>query len=253
MPAEPIQVLRATSGPAPAKARPARLVIAGATGALGNEVMRLLVGSQVFAATAVLAREPITAGLRGVQTWMAPSAAPGEWPLLAADMAVVLFDPPRLFFQRERALWTPLPQQLPALARWLRAGGVRTLAVVMPYAQMRLPQALKQGLANLDEQAIAALGFERLLIVRSAQKPREKAAANPLAAVAHWMLSVFKYMVPSNEQPVRAQRVAQFVAHALQLAPPGIHIAAPETVWRAAQGDVRAEVARWLVSGTPDG
>jgi hypothetical protein len=168
-------------------------------------------------------------------------------------MAVVLFDPPRLFFQRERALWTPLPQQLPALARWLRAGGVRTLAVVMPYAQMRLPQALKQGLANLDEQAIAALGFERLLIVRSAQKPREKAAANPLAAVAHWMLSVFKYMVPSNEQPVRAQRVAQFVAHALQLAPPGIHIAAPETVWRAAQGDVRAEVARWLVSGTPDG
>jgi hypothetical protein len=67
------------------------------------------------------------------------------------------------------------------------------------------------------------------------------------------MLSVFKYMVPSNEQPVRAQRVAQFVAHALELAPSGIHIAAPETVWRAAQGDVRAEVARWLVSGTPDG
>jgi hypothetical protein len=72
MPAEPIQVLRAASGPAPAKAR-SRLVIAGATGALGNEVMRLLVGSQVFAATAVLAREPITAGLRGVQTgWHHP-------------------------------------------------------------------------------------------------------------------------------------------------------------------------------------
>jgi hypothetical protein len=253
MPAEPIQVLRAASGAVLPKAQQARLVIAGATGALGNEVMRLLVGSQAFAATAVLAREPITPGLRGVQPWVAPSAAPGEWPILAADMAVVLFDPPRLYFQRERALWTPLPQQLPALARWLHAGGVRTLAVVMPHAQMRLPKALKQGLANLDEQAIAALGFERLLIVRSAQKPQETAASNPLTAVARWMLSAFKYMVPSAEQPVRAQRVAQFMAHALRLAPPGIHIAAPETVWLAAQGDMRAEVARWLVSGTPDG
>jgi hypothetical protein len=60
------------------------------------------------------------------------------------------------------------------------------------------------------------------------------------------MLSAFKYMVPSAEQPVRAPKVAQFVACALQLAPPGIHVAAPETVWQAAQGDVRAEVARWL-------
>jgi hypothetical protein len=246
MPAEPIQVLRAAAGPAAAKARRMRLVIAGATGALGNEVMRLLVGSQAFDATHVLACEPITTGLRSVQAWVAPSADLCDWPLLAADTAVVLFDPPRLFYQRERALWTPAPEQLPALARWLRAGGVTTLAVVMPYSQMRLPQALKQGLANLDEQAIAALGFERLLIVRSAQKPRERTGTNPLAAVAHWMLSISKYMVPSAEQPVRAQRVAQFVAHALQLAPPGIHVAAPETVWQAAQGDVRAEVARWL-------
>ena len=27
-------------------------------------------------------------------------------------------------------------------------------------------------------------------------------------------------------------KVAEFVAAALQLAPPGIHVAAPETVWR---------------------
>jgi hypothetical protein len=60
------------------------------------------------------------------------------------------------------------------------------------------------------------------------------------------MLSVFKYMVPSSEQPVRPLKVAQLLAVALEIAPPGIHVAAPETVWRAAQGDLRAEAAAWL-------
>jgi hypothetical protein len=175
-----------------------------------------------------------------------PSDLPGEWPLATADVGVVLFDPPRMFYQRERALWTPAPEQLLPLARWLRAGGVRTLAVVLPHAPGRLPEALKRGLATLDEQAIAALGFERLLILRSAQKPAEVAQASAPARLAHWMLGIFKYMIPSSEQPVRAARVAQLLGVALRIAPPGIHVAAPELVWQAAQQDVAQVARRWL-------
>lgn len=224
----------------------ARLVIAGATGVLGNEVLRRLVGLQMFAQTYVLAREPITEGLRGVRTHVVAGDAPAQWPLLAADTAVVMFDPPRMFYERERALWTPRPQDLPALAGWLRAGGVSTLAIVLPHAQMRLPESLKRGLADLDEHAVAALGFARLLIVRSAQKPHAQAGGHPLARLARWMLGVLRYLVPSSEQPVRAVKLAEFVALALQLAPPGIHVAASETVWHAAQGDMREAVAAWL-------
>jgi hypothetical protein len=243
--AEPFQALRAMarSGPAPHKPR---LLIAGATGVLGNEVLRRLVGLGQFEAAQVLAREPIMAGLRGVSTIVVPGAEPANWPLVRAEVAVVLFDPPRLFYDRERALWTPQPEQLPALAAWLRRSGVQTLAVVLPHAPGRLPEALKRGLANMDEQAMAALGFERLLIVRSAQKPAPDPALGWLPAVARWMLSTLKYMIPSSEQPVRAVRVAEFVALVLQTAPRGIHIAAPETVWHAAQGDLAAEVRRWL-------
>lgn len=64
--------------------------------------------------------------------------------------------------------------------------------------------------------------------------------------VARWMLSIFQYMVPSSEQPVRAARVAELVDLALQLAPPGVHVAAPELVWRAAQRDMRLAVRQWL-------
>jgi hypothetical protein len=98
----------------------------------------------------------------------------------------------------------------------------------------------------LDEHAVARLGFERLLIVRSAQKPAAARHAHPLARLAHWMLGVFKYMVPSAEQPVRAVKVAELLALALRRARPGIHVAAPELVWQAAQGGMDDVVRHWL-------
>lgn len=238
-------MLQAASRVLPRASQP-RLVIAGATGVLGNEVLRRLVGSGAFEDTQVLAREPITEGLRRVRTLVVGPDDPAQWPPAPADVGVVLFDPPRLFYERERALWTPAPEQLPALARWMRASGVRTLAVVLPHAPGRLPEALKRGLASLDEQSVASLGFERLLILRSAQKPAAAREAHPLARLAHWMLSVFKYMVPSSEQPVRAVKVAELLAVALRLAPPGIHVAAPEVVWEAAQGHLQQVARRWL-------
>jgi hypothetical protein len=245
MASRPIQVPSATQ-PSATIGRKPRLIIAGAAGTLGNEVLRRLVGLQQYESAQVLAREPITPALRGVGATVVGSDSPAQWPPLPAETGVILFDPPRLFYDRERALWTPRPEQLSALAQWMRRSGVATLAVVLPHAQGRLPEALKRGLASLDEQGVAALGFERFLLIRSAQKPAQRSRSGLLPGIAHWMLSAFKYMVPSSEQPVRAVKVAELVAVALQLAPPGIHIAAPELVWRAAQGDLRETARQWL-------
>lgn len=242
----PIQVVQAARGRG-APARKPRLVIAGATGALGNEVLRRLVGLQRFDSVQVLAREPITPALRGITATVMAADAPSAWPPTAAEAGVILFEPPRLFYQRERALWTPRPDQLPELAQWMRRSGIATLAVVQPHAQGRLPEALKRGLASLDEQAVAALGFDRLLLIRSAQKPGAAGPLAPLPRLARWMLSIFRFMVPSSEQPVRSAKVAELVSVALELAPPGIHIAAPELVWRAGQGEVRELARQWLV------
>lgn len=242
---DPLQVLQAGWRAAPSQAQP-RLIIAGATGVLGNEVLRRLVGSSVYAQTQVLAREPITEGLRGVRTALVAGDEPGDWPPAHADVAVILFDPPRMFYERERALWTPRPDQLVAVARWLRASGVHTLAIVLPHAPGRLPEALKRGLASLDEQAVASAGFQRLLILRSARKPQEPRAKSAPARLADWMLGIFKYMVPSSEQPVRATRVAQLLAAALRIVPPGIHVAPPDLVWQAAQQDPAEVARRWL-------
>lgn len=248
MAVDPFQVLQAAQRKPPsyAAASADTLVIAGATGALGNELLRRLAGAHRYAHTLVLAKEPITDGLRGVETAVVPALPIAQWPVMKADVALVSFDPPRLYHDRERAFWTPDPAQLPELARWLKACGVHALAVVQPHAQGQLPEALKRGLASLDELAVAALGFDRVLLVRSAQKPAAQRFANPAERLAAWMLSIFRFMVPSSEQPVRASKVAEFVALALRSAPPGVHVAAPEVVWQASQGDLPGVVRGWL-------
>ena len=255
MAVDPLQVLQAANRrPAPSLApgdSAGTLLIAGATGALGHELVRRLAGRHRFDHTRVLAREPIRDGLPGVETVLTPSTPIAQWPLSNADTALVLFEPPRLYYDRERALWTPEPAQLPALAAWLRACGVKTLAVVQPHAQGRLPEALKRGLASLDEQAVVALDFERVLLVRSAQKPAQQRFANPAERLAAWMLSISRFMVPASEQPVRASKVAELVDVALRIAPPGVHVAAPELVWQAAQGELRAVVEGWVTPALP--
>jgi len=248
MAVDPFQALQAAQRKPPSYTGAAggTLLVAGATGALGNELLRRMAGAQRHAHMLVLAKEPITDGLRGVETVVVPALPIAQWPLLRADAALVSFDPPRLYHDRERALWTPAPADLPELARWLKACGVQTLAIVQPHAQGRMPEALKRGLASLDEQAVVALGFERVLLVRSAQKPAAQRFANPAERLAAWMLSIFRFMVPSSEQPVRASKVAEFVELALRTAPPGVHIAAPEVVWQAAQGNLPEVVRGWL-------
>jgi hypothetical protein len=251
MAVDPLQALQAANRPPPAAlgaAQAGTLLIAGATGALGQELVRRMAGRHRYAHTRVLAREPIRDGLSSVETLLAPAGPIAQWPLAEAGTALLSFEPPRLFYDRERALWTPEPAQLPALAAWLRACGVRTLAVVQPHAQGSLPEALKRGLANLDEQAVVAQGFERVILVRSAQKPAKRRFANPGERLAAWMLSITRFMVPTSEQPVRPSKVAELVDLALRIAPPGVHVAAPELVWQASQGELRAVAERWLAA-----
>ena len=226
------------------------MLVAGATGPLGNEVLNRVVGGQQYALVQVLARERYTEGLRGMQLLQQAGDDAAQWPLQAAQVGLIMFEPPRPFYQRERALWTPQPAQLQNVARWMRDCGVQTLAVVLPHDMGSLPQSIRQGLANLDEQAVAALGFERLILVRSARELARLSAGNLLQRTAKTMLSALSYMVPQSDRPVRAIHVARLVEAALLHAPPGIHVAAPERVWRAAQKDgLQAELRDWLNHG----
>ena len=229
-------------------ARPQRLLVAGAGGPLGRAVLEqaLQQGSR-YAGVGVLTRAPLQTGVRALEA--VPHRADDGAPV-PADVALVVFDRGMDFHGRDEAYHLPDPAELPALARRLRAGGVHTLAVLSPVAPGLLPQALQHGLASLDEQAVAAIGFERLLFVRPSQAARKLPLKARAERLARWMLSQLHYLVPEREQPVRAVSVAAFVFEVLKQwpdAPPGTRVVAPALVWEAAQlGGPEPVVRRWL-------
>jgi hypothetical protein len=223
------------------------LVLAGATGALGQEVLRQLAGSGRFGRVKVLARQPVRSGMARLEVAHQAGDDPETWPPLQADVAAVMFEPPRLFYQREQALWVPSPSQLPALAQWLRRSGVHTLVVVVPHEQGALPQALQAGLANLCEHSISALPFERVVWVRQAQKPKTgESSSGVFHALGRLVLSVFGHMLPESARPLRTTHVAQAVALALQHAPQGVHVLSHDTLRRSLTPGLAQAAPNWF-------
>lgn len=236
----------------PAEPRlPSALVIGGG-GTLGSAVLERLLAGRRFAHVRVLVTQGFHAAMHGLEPLVVAPSAIDTLPAvpLAADIALVVFDRTRRANGREDAFVKPQPAALPALARWLFAGGVRQLAVVLPHSMASLPQALKAGLASLDEHAVAALGFEHVVFVRSAQLPADDRADQWLQRVADGVIAQLRFMVPQAEQPVRVQKVAAFVAELVARLPastPGTRVAPPELVWLTAQTrDPGAMVQAWL-------
>jgi hypothetical protein len=224
------------------------VLVAGGGGPLGSALLHELLASRRHGQVSVLVTQPLQAALRALHTLVWSDE--GDTPLPAT--AVVVFDRERGVNGREEAFFRPQPEQLPTLAARLHTRGVRHLLVVMPHAQASLPDALKRGLASLDEHAVAALGFEHLVFVRSAQAPLQMRHAHPAQRLAHWMLSQLQFMVPERERPVRAQKVAQFasrLATGLPASRSGTRVVPPEVVWEAAQArDAGSIAAAWMAT-----
>lgn len=247
---ETTDVLQAANRPlASPTMRGPHVLLAGATGALGEAMVTRLASSRTVRLLSVLVREPMVMSLRHVKDLHVVGDDPAHWSLKPADDGWILMDPPRLFHGREKAMLAVQPVELRPIAEWMRRCGVRRLVVVLPHQQGRLPEAIKRGLATRDEQAVAAMGFDTVLLLRSAQPgSRADTAGGFLERLAASILSVLHYLVPSNQKPVRAESVARVASCALELAPPGIHVAAPELVWAAASSpDPLPLLNRWLL------
>lgn len=223
---DPLQALQAAQRPVrrDETVRPACFIV-GAAGALGGAVLEHALGRgahrEVFVATA----EPLQAAPRGLQAVVCRGAgevaadAPGAQApqgLPAAPLGLVVFDQPRGRLGREAAFYQPAPQDLLAWAQALRAAGTRELVIVWPHAPALLPEALREGLWNVDEAALARLGFERLFFVRPAQWGASKAAEGSLPErLARTLLGSLRWMVADAHQPVFPRQVVDFVFEAL--------------------------------------
>lgn len=236
-----------------------QVVVIGGAGPLGGAVLEQVLGSGRFARVTALVSQPVEVALNGLHALVVPEPALG-WRhapafVPAPDIAILVFDREGSRHGREAAFVRPEPAQLLAIAQWLLAAGVRRLLMVLPHAPALLPQALKAGLATLDEQGVAALGFEQLVLVRPARQGASQGPSLPgrLHALARGLLAQLHWMVPQRDQPLRPRQVGRFVvqlALALEGASPGTRVAPPELLWDWAQpagGD--ALLHHWLATG----
>jgi len=242
------------AAPSAALAPRAGVLVAGGGGALGAELLEQLLGSRSFARVQVLVEQDFSATVQGLEPLHIDAFEMRTVARPVARTGIVVFDRERRANGRDAAFVRPLPEDLPALARRLHDAGVRHLVVVQPHDAARLPAALKAGLANLDEHAVAALGFEHVVFVRSAQAPVGGGGSAGLQRLADLVLAQLRMMTPQRDQPVRTRKVAELVvalATRLPGAASGTRVMAPEQVWHAAQ-EARADdfAAAWL-AGAP--
>ncbi len=234
--------------------RQTRLLVVGAGGVLGSAILAEALVAGRFAQVQALVSGPLLSTLSGFQA-LHENALLGP-DALHAETAVLVFERARHSNGRDEAYSQPGPQDLPALARALHARGVRRLLVVLPHSPALLPQALRHGLASLDEGAVAALGYEQLVFVRAAQFASAEPGGTWLQRFARWWLSQLKLMVPSAEQPLRAVVLARCVvqlARQLPAAPPGTRVLAPESLVGVASDPLRLEAGLhgWLQGHPP--
>lgn len=229
-------------------ARAEVLLVLGGGGVLGSAVLAGALASGRFARVQALVARGLASTLRDFE---AVSSLDGP---LRADTALIVFERARRSNGRDDAFVQPLPEQLAALAAQLRAGGVCRLLVVVPHAPALLPQALKHGLATLDEGQVAALGFEQLLFLRAAQAGGGNAARGWTRRFAAGWLAQMSWMVPQREQPVRTQRLAEVLVELcwrLADAPPATRVLPPELLWQAAQEESAGPLLSAWLRGEP--
>lgn len=239
--AAPAGPARAAGGVAPLTS----LLVLGAGGTLGSALLAEVLVAGRFERVYALVRQPLASALRGFVPLPAALLREARLPPLAA--AVIVFERSRHSNGRDEAFVEPRPDELPKLARRLHAAGVRRLVVVVPHAPALLPRALAAGYASLDEAAVGALGFEQLVFVRAAQEAAGSRERGLVPRMVRWWFSQLRWMVPQQEQPVRAATLARWVAavlRALPTASAGTRVLAPDRLWQLAQAGAAGRGAR---------
>jgi hypothetical protein len=232
---------------APASRLPSALVIGGG-GALGSALLGEALVTGRFARVSALVGAPLASALRAFEPLSEAALLGGN--VGGAKLAFIVYERSRHANGRDEAFVQPVPAELPTLARALRAGGVQRLVVVVPHAPALLPQALQAGFASHDEAEVAALGFEHLVFLRTAQPSDGRSVGSALHRFAAWWLSQLRWMVPTQQQPVRALRLAELVVTLGRLLPraaPGTRVLRSELLRQATQGDAEQVLGSWLV------
>lgn len=202
---------------------PAGLLIAGATGLVGRELVRHAASDPRWSPVMALVRRPWDAP-GGVRTLTVDFRQLEELPEAAS--ACCALGTTRAVAGSREAFRAVDFDAVVSFARAARAAGVRRMALVSALGAKAGSSNFYSHVKGEAEAALADMGFDSLVIVRpsllagdraSLQQPPRLAERLTLAAVRP-----FASMVPSVWRPIEAATVARAMLRALAEAEPGV-------------------------------
>lgn len=201
--------------PSPSKPRVALAL--GLTGALGEELLAALVGSEAYRLVQVAMRQPITTAAAKFRPWV-----PGSSVITADDAFVCLTD------AAAPAPHSPIQafdsEHLIDAARIAQAAGVRRLIVVAPLSALLQMNAASHIVSNEQELALVEMKFETLLIVRPTREAGAPAGSwfeRTLGTLGHAVLDI---MLPTQVQALRPKTAALAILTAVARAGRGVQV-----------------------------
>ena len=225
------------------KAAQVRVLVAGGTGLVGRALLAQLVADpRCRSVTALVRQAGQRQGLpRGVTAQVVDYAAlgqPGAPALPAADWAFCCLGTTIKTAGSQAAFQAVDFDAVLAFARAAQAAGVSHIGVVSAMGANARSRVFYNRVKGDAEQALAALGFQHLVLARPSLLLGDRAAlgqaARPGERVAQALMPAFGWLLPRKLRPIQASEVATALRRALADATPGVTVLESDALGRLA-------------------
>jgi hypothetical protein len=212
--------LQASQHGSAAPSAPTRSALAlGFAGALGEELLSLLLGSGEYRQVHVGVTQPIGSATARFAPWVVGHGTP------LVDDAWICLTGPETFVPRATPIRRFGEDELLAAAQIARDAGARRLAVIAPLAALL---QMGTGASHIGSQAeldLAAMGFERLVIVRPTAADAHDRKGPLFARLVRMMgRAVGEIMLPRFAQQLSPRNAALAIMEGVRTAPDGVRV-----------------------------
>lgn len=207
----------------PASFPGARVLLAGATGLIGREILALLLADPAVAQVHTVGRRaPAQADAKLTHH---PSDLRTVQSLPPLDTAFIALGTTIKIAGSQEAFRAVNHDAVLAVARAAQAAGARRLGVVSAMGADARSSIFYNRVKGETEDALSALGFERLVIARPSLLIGDRASLNqPVrkgegvgAVLSAWL----RPLIPADYRAIRVEHVARALVEGVNSAPPG--------------------------------
>ena len=202
---------------------PLRLLLLGATGAVGQQVLSLALADARVGQITAPTRRPLPAQAKLINPVVDFQNIDAHAPWWQADAVVCALGTTIKVAGSQQAFAAIDRDLVIATAQWAKQAGATRLALNSSLGASRKGNFYLRTKAEAED-GVRALGYPSLTIVRPSLINADRDVARPGEVAGLWVARAFGPLVPRRYRPVTAQRIAQALLDGAVQGLPGEHL-----------------------------